>query len=146
VTLRAFLPEVAFSPESSNHLWHSQFNCLNSDSDSKSNKMFCAAVLRYGLLGLLGFIESLELIGFVEGVLCDDRDVVKPSESKTLNTLNVSIRFDRLKPVKTVMGDWLDIENVFIGSNGFIELLGFVELFEKLKKVISPFVPNRKGR
>ena len=38
--MRLYLPEVTFSGESSNHLWHSQFSLCKSDSDSKSKRMF----------------------------------------------------------------------------------------------------------
>ena len=57
-------------------------------------------------------------------MLWGERDVVKPSESKILNTLNVSNRFDRLRPVKIDLGGLLEIEKVFIGLLGSVGLLG----------------------
>lgn len=111
--MRLYFPEVAFSSESSNHLWHSQLSFSKSESDSKSKKTT-----------LLGLLELLELLGFVESTLVGGWRFevrgktfvmrwcgvsVKPRESKILNTLKVSSKFERVRPEKVVLGGLLEM-------------------------------------
>jgi len=166
--LRLCFPDVACSSESSNHLWHSQFSRFRSSTDSKLNKITLLEFIE--LLGLLGFVESTLVRGWrstpfeVRGktlVLLYCGSFFKPRELKILNILKVSRKFERVRPVKMVLGGLLEIRRGLIGLLGLFELLGllgfigllellelleFAEVTENSKKVMSGFTPRRKGR
>ena len=67
----------------------------------------------------------------------------KPSESKTLNTLKVATKFEKLRPAKIVLGGLLEMTGLLgsigllasIGLLGFIGFIGFIEFIGRLQSI-----------
>ena len=80
--------------------------------------------IRRELVGLLELLEStlvggwrstpFEVRGKTFVVRCCGTDV-RPSESKTLNTLKVASKFERVRPAKVVLGGLLEIRKELLG-------------------------------